>query len=79
MAQRRTPVKRTPGGREVAAVRRLRLHLRAERHVSGGSPGTAATATATLRGPSGNTESDNRYWAQQALYGKQLRIRIEAD
>ena len=46
---------------------------------SGGSPGTAATATAMLRGPRGNTESDNLYWAQQALYGKQLRIRIEED
>ena len=46
---------------------------------SGGSPGTAATATATLRGPRGNTEYDNLYWAQQALYGKQLRIRIEED
>ena len=46
---------------------------------SGGSTGTAATATAMLRGPRGNTESDNLYWAQQALYGKQLRIRIEED
>ena len=46
---------------------------------SGGSPGTDATATATLRGPRGNTEYDNLYWAQQALYGKQLRIRIEQD
>ena len=46
---------------------------------SGGSPGSAATAVATLRGPRGNTESDNVYWAQQALFGKQLRIRIEEE
>ena len=44
-----------------------------------GGGGTGAAATATLRGPRGNTESDNVYWAQQTLYGKQLRIRIEQD
>ena len=44
-----------------------------------GGGGTGAAAAATLRGPRGNTESDNVYWAQQTLYGKQLRIRIEQD
>ena len=44
-----------------------------------GGGGTGAAGTATLRGPRGNTEYDNVYWAQQALYGKQLRIRIEED
>ena len=44
-----------------------------------GPNGSGAAATAVLRGPTGNTEVENLFWARQALYGKQLLIEIAAE
>ena len=38
--------------------------------------GSGATAAATLRGPRGNSQAENLWWARQAVYGKELLVAI---
>ena len=67
-----TGVKVTDGGRGYTSAPTVTI-------TRTGPNGSGATATAVLRGPTGNTEVENLYWARQTLYGKELLLEIAAE
>ena len=67
-----TGVKVTDGGRGYTSAPTVTI-------TRTGPNGSGATATAVLRGPTGNTEVENLFWARQTLYGKELLLEITAE